>query len=294
MEQRRHGHALDLEVVQAEGAGDGPGHLDDRRRVLARVAVALEERRREGLDDRRVGRVGVLDPLLERRRGAGAAQRPRAVEAVAGGHEELVDRAAGQVHGDAGGDGDEAGAGLLAALQLGQQALAAGLGAVLVGPRHEDGQLVGAGSPEDVAGARQAAQADGDRGQGGVAGLDAAARVQGPEAVDVDEGERGGLAVALGAGELAGGGAAEGLVDEEPGLRVAVAAVVQLGLEDPHAGLRLGQPAAQLVLVPGAEHTPSSAAFRPEQRASLRRTVHRAGGGPPAGVRVPAQNAGGG
>ena len=83
--------------------------------------------------------------------------------------------------------------GMSAAVELGDEALAAGARAAHRRAGHEDGELVGAGAPDHVGRAREAAQALGDGEQGGVAGGGAAAGVERAEVVDVDERQRGRL-----------------------------------------------------------------------------------------------------
>ncbi len=254
VQQPRRGDPLDLDGVETEVGGHGARHLDDGLGVLAGVAVTLEQRRGEGLDHRGVGGVGVVDAVGQADRRAGAAERPGAVEAAGARGEEIVEGHALLVHGDAGRHGDEAGAGDVAGLELGDQALAAGLCARQVGAGHEHGELVGTRAPEAVGGARQAPQVQRDRRQGRVARLGSAARVEGAEAVDVDDGDAHGPAVALRAGQLAPGGAAERVMAVQARAGVAGLTLVELGLEllDLRLGLRELQ--AQRLLVPRSQH----------------------------------------
>ena len=96
---------------------------------------------------------------------------------------------------------------------------------------HEDGELVGAGAPDHVGHAREAAQALGDGQQRRVAGRWAAAGVERAEVVDVDERQRGGLLGARGVVEDRLGVAAERLEGQQPGAGVGTGAVGELGLE---------------------------------------------------------------
>ena len=107
-------------------AGDGLGHLDDERGVLAGVAVALDERGGQRLDDVRLGAEGVHAALGRAGRGAGAAVGAGAIQPAGGGGQQALDRGAGAMRGDAGRDGDEARARDVAALELGDEPLAAG------------------------------------------------------------------------------------------------------------------------------------------------------------------------
>ena len=120
----------------------------------------------------------------------------------------------------------------------GDEALGHAAGARQRGAGHDHGQLVGAGAPDDVAAADQLAQPRADRGEGLVAGGGAAAPVQRPEAVDVDEDERGGLTAALGPAQGRGGGLAEGVVRQDPGALVAAQVLDPLGFQrgDPRLG----------------------------------------------------------
>ena len=108
VQQRGVADALDLDLVEAERGGDGLGHVDDEGGVLAGVAVALDERGGQRLDDVRLGAEGVDAALGRARRGAGAAVGAGAVQAARGGGQQALDRGAGAVRGDAGRDGDEA------------------------------------------------------------------------------------------------------------------------------------------------------------------------------------------
>ena len=67
-----------------------------------------------------------FDAALGGRRGAGAAVGAGAIEAAGGGGQQALDRGAGAVRRDAGRDGDEARARDLAAVELGDEPLAAG------------------------------------------------------------------------------------------------------------------------------------------------------------------------
>ena len=119
---------------------------------------------------------------------------------------------------------------------------------------HEDGDLVGAGAPDHVGRAREAAQALGDGLQGGVAGRRAAAGVERAEVVDVDERQRGGLLGARGVREDRLGVAAEGLEGQQPGAGVGAGAVGELGLEAGEPGAGIGQRAAQLMTIAPQQH----------------------------------------
>ena len=163
--------ALDLDLVQAEPVGDGPGHVDDDRGVLAGVAVALDERGGQRLDDVRLGAERVHAAVGRAGRGAGAAVGAGAIQPAGGGGQQALDAWCRS-------DGSATPAetvmkpacGMSArsswAIRRSQQMRApldrrAG---------HEDGHLVGAGAPEDVRRAREPAQALGDGVQRGVAG----------------------------------------------------------------------------------------------------------------------------
>ena len=246
--------ALDLDLVEPEGGRDGLGHLDDEGGVLAGVAVALEEGGRERLDDVRLGAEGVDAALGGTGCGAGAAVGAGAIEAAGGGGQQALDRRAGAVRRDAGRDGDEARARDLAAVELGDEPLAAGARAAQARGGHEDGDLVGARAADHVGLAREAAQALGDGQQGRVAGRWAAARVERAEVVDVDERQRGWLLGAPGVGEDRLGVAAEGVEGEHAGAGVDAGAVGHLGLEalEPGAGIR--QRAAQLMTIAPKQH----------------------------------------
>ena len=125
VQQRGVADALDLDLVQAEPVGDGPGHVDDHRGVLARVAVALDECGGQRLDDVRLGAEGVHAAAGRAGRGAGAAVGAGAIQPAGGGGQQALDRGARAMGGHPGRDGDEAGVRDVVALELGDQALAA-------------------------------------------------------------------------------------------------------------------------------------------------------------------------
>ena len=217
--------------------------------MLARVAVALDERGGERLDDVRLGAEGVDAALGRAGRGAGAAVGAGAIQAACGGGQQALDRGAGAMRGDAGGDGDEARARDVAAVELGDQPLAACARAGQARRGHEDRDLVGAGAPDDVGHARETSQALGDGQQGRIAGRGAAAGVERAEVVDVDECQRGGLLGAAGVGEDRLGVAAEGLERQQPGAGVGAGAVGEPGLEAGEPGVGVGQRAAQFLAI---------------------------------------------
>ena len=190
--------------------------------------------------------------------GRAAARAPpsarRAIEAASGGGQQALDRGAGAVRGDAGGDGDEARARDLAAVELGDEPLAARARAAQARGGHEDGELVGARAPDHVGHAREGAQALGHGQERRVAGRWAAAGVERAEVVDVDERQRGGLLGARGVGEDRLGVAAERLEGQQPGAGVGTRAVGQLGLEAREPGAGIGQRAAQLLTIAPQQH----------------------------------------
>jgi hypothetical protein len=94
VQQRGVADALDLDLVEPEGARDGLGHLDDEGGVLARVAVALDQGGGQRLDDVRLGAEGVDAALGGPGRGAGAAVGAGAIQATGGGGQQALDRGA--------------------------------------------------------------------------------------------------------------------------------------------------------------------------------------------------------
>ena len=156
-----------------------------RRSGHARASSRRARRRR-----RPVPALGVmLGSVVDAHLAAAAAERAGAVDAGLRGGEQVAELCPGHVQRDAGRYGDESGAGEVASfasssIRRSQQERAPSRSVAGMTTR----DLVGARAPEDVAGARQAAQARGDADQRGVAGRAPAARVELTEAVDVDHG----------------------------------------------------------------------------------------------------------
>ena len=216
VQQRGVPDALHLDLVEAERGGDRPGHVDDEGRVLAGVAVALDEGGGQRLDDVGLGAEGVDAALGRPGGGAGAAVGTGAIQPARGRGQQALDRRAEAMRSDAGRTVMNPAHGISVPSSSGDEALAAGARAAHRRAGHEDGELVGARAPDDVGRAREAAQALGDGEQGGVAGGRAAPGVQRAEAVDVDQRARPAARRARRApGRL--GVAAEGLERQKPG-----------------------------------------------------------------------------
>ena len=109
-----------------------------------------------------------------------------------------------------------------------------------VGLRHQHRELVAGEAGDDVGGPHPLAQDRGDAADQVVAGLVPEAVVDLLEAVDVDDHHRALAAVAGGEGDVAVELGAEAAAVEEPGERVVVGQVAQLGLG--LLGLRRGRP----------------------------------------------------
>jgi hypothetical protein len=199
---------------------------------------------RKGLTPLSAGRAAAPAPPSAR-----ARSRPRAVRG-----QQPLDRGAEAVRGDAGRDGDEARARDVGAVEVGDEALAAGARPVESRTRHEDRELVGACAPDHVGRARETAQALGHGEQGGVARGRAATGVEGAEAVDVHQRQRCRLLGARGVGEDRLGVAGEGLERQQPGAAVDAGAVGELRLEAGQPGAGIGQRTAQLMTIAPQQH----------------------------------------
>ncbi len=266
VQQRGRLDAPNLGHVQPEVARNRAGHLDHGLGVLARVAVALEQRHGQCLDRVALGGVRVL-LLLGGIRGQHRAAAAHALRVQArharirkqslGAHSALE---RGDAHRRAGG-ADRA---LADHLELDQQALERRQRALSLGVGEQDPEFGLAEAPELVVGAGGLAQTARHSGHQLVAGLEAVAQLERPEVVDRDHGQRQHPLVAPRAVHLLREPAAECAHTQNPGDAVEAQPLGLLGLELRDPAAQPIQLAEQLLLLSFAEHPQAISAIRPD------------------------------
>ena len=233
VQERRRLDALGLAFVDPQPARDLRGQLDDRVRVIARVAVALRERLRKP-GDRIRDRFASRRPVGGGLAGFGDAPSTRGPGALHGFHGRERERLGAQ-RPDPLGDPDRDGHALNRAdaggLQLQQHALEGEVGGARPGLRKDHEKLVRAGPADEVAHSGRLLQDAADRAKQIVGHLAPVACVDLMETVDVDDSHRQWPAVPASTLDLGLEAALEGLLARKSRERVALGSARQFGFD---------------------------------------------------------------